>query len=899
MVDLQKTVLDALHSHIALIDDAGTIRFVNEAWNRSVVGNALQNPSYGVGQNYIELCAHAQGDCSEQAREIGEGIRRVLRKELKQFSLQYPCHCPTGKRWFRVRVFPLREPAANGAVVLHTDITDIFQAEEAARQGESKHRTVARQLIKMLRDNQRVPDVTCTLDAKGHIVQINSACEALWGYKPDEMIGTKYLDYVLPDDRTVTTRAIAEIMSGHPPRDFDNRYVRKNGTITDMMWSANWSEADQNMFCVARDVTESHHAIESLQRNEAMLRNAQRIARFGSWELDLMKAPGVTETVSHWSDEVFRIFGYEPGKIEPTNENFFRAVHPEDRERVRQALAESIRLSIGYRLDHRIILSDGSLRYVHEEAQVFTDPHTGRPSKIIGIIKDVTERKAAEQKLAEQASLLDQARDAILLRDLESTVFFWNKGAERLYGWTSAEVIGRKTTDFLFSTLEKHNEAVETVQKKGEWTGDLDQITKAGDRVIVESRWTLVRDADGKPKSILVLNSDVTERKRIEAQLLRAQRTESIGTLAGGIAHDLNNMLAPILLGTVLLKSEEITEDMREVIEDIELSAKRGAELVKQVLSFARGTEGLRVSVRLADVVKEVVSIIKKTFSKKISLKIDIAGDLRLLVGDPTQLNQILLNVCVNARDAMPEGGSLTISAVNFDVDEQYAAMSPPLVVGRYVLIKIADTGCGIPPDKLDRIFDPFFTSKELGKGTGLGLATALGVVRSHRGFMNVYSEMGKGTTFTIHLPAQDEAAEIIAGEEETGDLPRGNGELILLVDDEPPILKVTGKTLKAYGYRILTASDGAKAIAVYSQHKHDIALVLTDMMMPVMDGPAAIRALMRINPRIKIIGASGLTSEGGVEKVRLAGIKNFIAKPYSAPALLQMVQSCLSEQTS
>jgi len=782
-------------------------------------------------------------------------------------------------------------------------IETLKQAEKSIRHSESRYRLAAKQLTGIQRNHQRFLDfsqeIICTLDANGYITKINPACETSWGYKPEELIGTKNIDYIMAEDKAKTKRMAEKIMAGHVTRDFDTRYVRKNGTTAEMMWSANWSEADQTMFCVARDLTKSEEAIRSLRRNEAMLHNAQRIARFGSWEIDLTSPTGVSESPFYWSNEVFRILGYEPGQIAVSKENFLHAVHPEDRQQVQEALDKATRLSIGYSLDHRVILPDGSVRHVHEVAQVFNDGQTSRATKIVGIIQDITERKAFEEKLAEQASLLDQASDAILLKDLESTIVFWNKGAERLYGWTSAEAIGRKTTDFLFADPEKLNEVVQEVMEKGEWSGESEQVTKTGGNLIVASRWTLLRDAGGRPKSYLIFNSDVTERKKIEAQLLRSQRTESIGTLAGGIAHDLNNMLAPILLGTAFLKGEECSEEILEVVNDIEVSARRGADLVKQVLSFARGANGLRLSVHLADVMKDVVSIINKTFSKNIQLKIDIAPDLWTIESDPTQLNQVLLNICVNARDAMPDGGTLTISATNFLVDEQYVAMSPGIVVGRYVLIQIADTGCGIPAEKLDRIFEPFFTTKEVGKGTGLGLATTLGIIRSHKGFMNVSSAVGKGTTFTIHLPAQSDTEDATPAGEVAVDLPRGNGEWILLVDDEAPILKATGKTLRAYGYQVLTAGNGAKAVAVFAQHKKDVSLVLTDMMMPVMDGPAAIRALWRIDPKLKIIGASGLGSAGGMGKARQAGVKHFLNKPYAASALLNTIRSCISEGTN
>jgi PAS domain S-box-containing protein len=282
-IDLQKTVLDALHAHIALIDDQGTIRFVNEAWRHFAEGNALQDPTYGVGQNYIELCERAQGECAEEAHQIGEGIRSVLRKELREFTLQYPCHSPTDKRWFRVRVFPLRDPDSTGAVILHVDVTDVYRAEQAARHGESKYHSAAKELSRINRDNQRILDfsldVTCTIDAEGTFVQMNAAAETVWGYTPDELIGTKFITYVLPEDRERSHRAAEQLVTEKKLHNFENRYVRKNGTLAEMVWSANWSDTDQVMFCVARDVTESRRALESLRRNEAMLSHAQRIAR--------------------------------------------------------------------------------------------------------------------------------------------------------------------------------------------------------------------------------------------------------------------------------------------------------------------------------------------------------------------------------------------------------------------------------------------------------------------------------------------------------------------------------------------------------------------------------------------------------------------------------------------
>jgi PAS domain S-box-containing protein len=509
------------------------------------------------------------------------------------------------------------------------------------------------------------------------------------------------------------------------------------------------------------------------------------------------------------------------------------------------------------------------------------------------------EREKAAARTREQAALLDKAQDAILVRDLDHRITYWNKSAERLYGWQAADVLGRSVRGLLYFEPGPFDVAMEHLMAHGEWVGELSQVRKDGQALTIEGRWTLVKDDAGRARSILAINTDITERKKLEAQFLRAQRMESIGTLAGGIAHDLNNLLAPITMGVDLLKRFEPREESQRVIGNIERSAKRGADLVKQVLSFARGVEGSRVAVNLKHVSHEVEVIAHNTFPKSISFQTHAPRDLWLVTGDPTQLNQVLLNLCVNARDAMPEGGRLTITLHNAEVDAQYAVMNRGVAAGRYVVLEVADTGYGMPAEVQERIFEPFFTTKEVGKGTGLGLSTVLGIVRSHGGFVNVYSEPGRGSTFKVYLPAQTEGATGGRAEEERPSLPRGNGESVLVVDDETSILEVTKDTLEAFGYRVYTAEDGAQAIGVYATHRERISVVLTDMMMPVMDGAALISALRRISSHVKIIAASGLKDNGNVARATGSGVRHFLAKPYSADALLTMLHRVLHDEGS
>src|SRR5581483_954895 len=366
-------------------------------------------------------------------------------------------------------------------------------------------------------------------------------------------------------------------------------------------------------------------------------------------------------------------------------------------------------------------------------------------------------RKQAEERIREQAEMLDRAHEAIIVRDIRSHIItFWNQGAERLYGWTAAEAIGRHAA-MVFADPSRIDGITEKLVATGEWRGELEHVRKDGKKLIVSSHVTLVRDAQGAPKSALVIIIDITEQKKLEAQFLRAQRLECIGTLASGVAHDLNNILAPILMSAPVLRGN-LPHGIRDnILDTIETCAQRGADIVRQVLTFARGTEGERLLVQPLHLLKEIMKIAQETFPKSITIRPRYTNDIWTVEGDPTQLHQVLLNLCVNARDAMPDGGELVLSAENVVVDENYAAMIPGAKAGSHVVMKVSDTGTGIPREIIDQVFDPFFTTKEPGKGTGLGLSSAIGIVRSHDGFMNVYSEVSRGSTFEVFLPANVE----------------------------------------------------------------------------------------------------------------------------------------------
>ncbi|MBW4641523.1 MAG: response regulator [Goleter apudmare HA4340-LM2] len=521
---------------------------------------------------------------------------------------------------------------------------------------------------------------------------------------------------------------------------------------------------------------------------------------------------------------------------------------------------------------------------------------------ITGACIDISDRQAAlrdrqlaEEKIREQAALLNFTTDAILVRDLQNHVLFWNQAAENLYGWQAQEAMGKNANELLYDEKAppEAETAFLTVLNQGKWEGELAKVTKTGKEILVASRWSLVRDQQGQPQSILTVDTDITEKKRLEAQLFRAQRLESIGTLASGIAHDLNNILTPILAGAQLLplKFPDADERTQHLLEILEINAKRGADLVKQVLSFARGVEGRRINLQIRHLIVEVSKILKETFPKSIQVYTDVPQNLWMVSGDSTQLHQVLMNLCVNARDAMPHGGKLRMSAKNLFIDENYARMNLEAKVGPYIVITVSDTGVGIPGEILDRIFEPFFTTKEVGQGTGLGLSTVVGIIKSHGGFVNVYSEVGVGTHFKVYLPAVE---GIETPHTEALTVFRGHGELILIVDDEPAIQDITRTSLETHNYKTMIASDGIEAIALYAKHMDQISVILMDIMLPALDGLTAIRTLKKINPKVKIIASSGLMSNEKLEAIAENGVTTLLAKPYTINELLVALHKVL-----
>ena len=489
------------------------------------------------------------------------------------------------------------------------------------------------------------------------------------------------------------------------------------------------------------------------------------------------------------------------------------------------------------------------------------------------------QRRLDEAKIREQAALIEKARDAILVEDLTGIIVYANPSAEKLYGWTGGV---RRPVAVNETRLA---EARQTALRCGEWLGELEQLAGDGTKIIVSSRVTLIRDAHHAPRSLLFINTDVTEQKKLEQENFRAQRIDSIGVIAGGIAHDLNNSLSPVLMGLQLLRRQNADDETRRMLAVMEDNTHRSADLVKQVLLFARGREGEREPLAAGGLLRELERIARQTFPKSINVGALVPEDLWPVLGNATELHQVLLNLCVNARDAMPAGGELTLAADNVELATAEAAAIPNARPGKFVMLLVADTGTGIPPEILPRIFDPFFTTKAEGHGTGLGLSTTARIVAAHGGFVNVQSEPGKGTSFEIYLPATGLAPTPDAPRMAPAALPRGHGELVLVADDEQALREMISLALSAQGFRVLTAANGAEAITLLRQHAGEVALVLLDDDMPVMSGRAVIPQIQALAPAPPMVLMSGDAKDfPDAPNVRT------LAKPFPVDQLLSVV---------
>jgi two-component system cell cycle sensor histidine kinase/response regulator CckA len=723
----------------------------------------------------------------------------------------------------------------------------------------------------------------------------SGGCVALYGYTPEELMADHrlWLSRLPPEDQeSFLNQAFDNIFA---QRDFTSevRFRHRDGSIR---WIASVHTCKKiavdcwQVIAVNYDITARKQGELELQQREAFLRSIYDGTDQAIFVIDVT------------ADGDFRYAGFNPvaerygqrsasviqGKTPEA------AFGPEVGAHFRQHYSRCVRAGQSITYEECVRLEGQDLWTLTRLTPLF-DPQ-GRIFRLVGTALDITDRRQLAAKNREQAALLDITSDAILVCDLDHRIFYWNQGAERLYGWSATETRGQWVNDLLHYDADQLVTITQTLLHQGQWGGEMQDYTRSGQPITVLTRWTLMRDQAGQPQSILLIMTDITEKRQLEAQSYQAQRLEALGTLTGGIAHDLNNVLAPILAMAQLLRltQRQLPSDAQEQLQLIEQSARRGAAMVEQILALTRGSsEDPTPVVLVLPVLQEVVAIMQKSLPKSITVVFDQPvnspqANILAVLADPTHLHQIIMNLCTNARDAMVAGGCLTLGAQIIHVNQAMAHLHLDARVGDYVVITVTDTGTGMTPEVRDLIFDPFFTTKAPGQGTGLGLAMVRGMVKSYGGFLRVASESGQGTEISVFLPALETAPGPTQPSAESCQDLQGNGERILVVDDDPLVQLTTQSLLVTHRYSTWAVQDGLQALAYYRQHQDDIALIILDITMPTMDGIELIRRLKALRPDVAIIAISGLPDNQF--PARAAGADVFLAKPYAVDTLLNTV---------
>ncbi|MDB6026704.1 MAG: hypothetical protein JWM68_2927 [Verrucomicrobiales bacterium] len=599
---------------------------------------------------------------------------------------------------------------------------------------------------------ENVSDIVAVLNDEGFVRYVSPSVERILGYRPQDIVGTNAFDLIHLDDLLAAKTSFVQALlnpgqsSGLVP--VRTRYQDGSWGHMEAIGKSLPDALGQLIVVLSlRDITSRKEAEAALQRSEYKLRLHSEQTRMALIEWD-------TEfRITGWNAAAEKMFGYTADEVVGKTGGM---IVPESSKGLVREIGRDLLLGQGgERMTNENLTRDGR-KIICDWCNTPLLTAEGKVIGIISLVEDVTERQVMAEQMREQASLLDLAQDAILVWDLEQRIKYWNKSAERLYGWMTDEVIGQQVSTFLFPKKTSFQAALITLMEKGEWSGELVQTAKSGKEIFVSSRWTLVKNSQGRAKSVLVINTDITEKKQLQAHFLRAQRIESLGTLASGIAHDLNNIFAPILMITPMLRSELKRSEALARLDTLESSALHGVEIVKQILTFSRGLKTGKEPIQMHQLMEGFARLIREVFPKSITLHFTIPKDLWVVNGNATELHQVLMNLFINARDAMPSGGVLTLIATNIILNEETAPRIVNARPGRYVSWQVSDTGVGIPPENMARIFDPFFSTKEQAKGTGLGLSIMHGIINNHDGCIEVQSREMQGTEFKIYLPASN-----------------------------------------------------------------------------------------------------------------------------------------------
>ncbi|MEW6210215.1 MAG: PAS domain S-box protein, partial [Acidobacteriota bacterium] len=631
--------------------------------------------------------------------------------------------------------------------------------------------------------------------------------------------------------------------------------------------------------------------IEALSESAERLRLAIESSRMGIWDWDIL-----TNQV-RWEEHLHHIFGLTQGSFGGTPEAFLNLVNPADSEKIAQAVTSAIEEGAPYNVEFRLRESDGQVRWMASQGQVYRDK-TGRAVRMVGVGQDITERKLAEEAMRESEQKFFKTFNAnpspMSISELKSgRVIDVNESFLITFGRTREEVIGRTADDLrTWADPQERETVIEALRQHGS----------------VRSRETRMRMKDGEIRTfllsveiielgsepcLLMVGVDITEHKKLENQLLQAQKMEAVGRLAGGLAHDFNNWLTPIIgYSQLLVRSLEPSDYRKKEAEEINKAGQRAAMLASQLLAFSRNDAPRMSVLDINEIVSDMGKMLRRLIGEDIEFVTHLAPHLGRVKADRRQIEQVIMNLAINARDAMPRGGSLVIETGNIDFDNSYPQRNITVESGPCVMIAISDTGCGMDTETQARIFEPFFTTKETGRGTGLGMYTVYGIVKQSGGSISVYSEEGRGTTFKIYLPRIIGAEEDQAVQTEVRDLT--GQETILLVEDQPEVRGFAAVALRSHGYKVIEAEEGESALRVSEEYTGRIDLVVTDVVMPRMSGTELVSRLLGLRPECRALYISGYTGEAIIHHEGLRPEAPLLHKPFTADAIARLVRETL-----
>ncbi len=766
------------------------------------------------------------------------------------------------------------------------EIEERQRAEEGLRESDEKYRTIL----------ENIEEGYFEVDLAGNFTYVNDSLCRIAAYNRDELIGMNNRDYATPE----TAKKMYQVFSktyqtGEPARIVDYDIFRKDGSTRTLELSAsllaNSAGEPVGFRGVVRDVTKRKQAEEALRESEERYRSLFK----NNHTVMLLIDPETADIVDA-NPAACSFYGWGHGELTSKKITDINTLTDEQvYQEIERAKAEQ---NQHFFFRHRLARDE------IVDVEVFSGPIVLNGKQLLySIVHDITERKqviealrASEEKYR---TVLEANPDPVVVYDIDGKVVYYNPAFTRVFGWSLGERLGKKMDVFVPEESLPENQTMISRVLAGESFSGIEtrRYTKEEKIIPVSISGAVLRDMDGNPVGSVINLRDISEQKNLEGQLQQAQKMEAVGTLAGGIAHDFNNLLQAIQGYTelLLMRKKEGESDWRELQEVIRAS-KRGAELTQQLLTFSRKVESKRRPLDLNQEVGELRELLERTIPKMIDVEFKLAANLKMVNADSAHLKQVLVNLAVNAKDAMAEGGKLLIETQSVTLDQEFCRRYAEVKPGDYVLFSISDTGHGMGKETLEHIFDPFYTTKEVGKGTGLGLSIVYGIIKNHEGYITCYSRPEVGTTFRIYLPTIEPEAvpvDVLTAPEPEG-LARGGNETILLVDDEEFIRELGVDVLGRAGYTVLTANNGENALELYRQERARIDLVILDLIMPGMGGSKCLEELLTIDPHTRVLIASGYSPDGPTKGALDAGAKGFVSKPYDTRQFLQLVREIL-----